>query len=105
MGNKFRKENRICEQYREALEDFSGMLLIVNGPVCVFLNVAVFGALGFPRASLPNENVEEVSVCAYAVELKKRRTTKRTPLAKHSFPPYIASFEREGCNGQPNLFI
>lgn len=51
------------------------ILLMVNATVCVFLNVAVAGALAMPTAWLPKDKLEGVSlVCAKAGEL--RRTTK-----------------------------
>ena len=51
------------------------MLLMVNATVCVFLNVAVAGALATPTAWLPKDKLEGVSfVCAKAGE--PRRTTE-----------------------------
>jgi hypothetical protein len=47
------------------------MLLIVSGTVCVFLNVAAFGTVATPTASLPNDRVAGVKVvCARADDTK-----------------------------------
>jgi hypothetical protein len=69
------------EKSAGAVPPAMAMLLMVNATVCVFLNVAVPGALAMPTAWFPKDKLEGVSfVCAKAGELRRTTEAARTIL-------------------------